>query len=221
MDKLDIINVVTKLGDHEFRKGVTAPTGWYQSFDLPGITTVNRSPTSVRTFRKILTLFDFPIMGSRMLDIGSNAGLHCIEASILGISCVGLESKDAWISQAEYIKIIYEEMIGKTLDITYEKYNLMDDDITSLGTFDYCLALGVLTELPFSKGYRKQSPECILQQTKALSKLHSVTNTLIISTNNTTKFMNVDYYKQLLSGKFKLKSTVNFSNMIYARFDKI
>lgn len=199
MTKSEVALKIRELGDIPalHRKGVTVNFGWYQEINLLGNITVTNAGSDVKTFRKIVSLMDHPVSGLRILDIGCNAGLYCIEGAILGMSCVGIDQKQIWLDQANFVKECYESMLGKSLDITYIRDDLPSMTLLHLGIFDYVLALGVLSELLFFPNrVRRDSSECIEAQSNLLSKLKLTSKNIIIrsierfSSTNKTRYMN-------------------------------
>ncbi|MCK4443814.1 MAG: hypothetical protein KAW09_04675 [Thermoplasmata archaeon] len=182
MDKLEVALKIKELGNipTEHRKGASKNTGWYQEVNLLGnLTTTNRG-SDIKTFRRIVSLMDFPVFNYRILDLGCNAGLYCVEGAILGMTCVGIEQKKIWLDQAKFVKQCYEHMLGKSLDVHYILDNLPSMTLINLGNFDYVLALGVLSELLFSEGHARDSSESIEAQSNLLSKLKLITENIMI-----------------------------------------
>lgn len=183
MNKLEVALKIKELGDIPalHRKGVSVNFGWYQEINLLGNITVANAGSDIKTFRKIVSLMDHPVSGLRILDIGCNAGLYCIEGAILGMSCVGIDQKRIWLDQAKFVRRCYESMLGRPLDVTYIQDNLPSMALSQLGAFDYVLALGVLSELLFFPNrVRRDSSECIEAQSNLLSKLKLVSKNIII-----------------------------------------
>ena len=104
--------------------------------------------------------------GLRILDVGCNAGIFCVRASLEGAEeVVGIESDDwkkgeRFWEQAQFVKSHFEEMHGRKLNIKYIKGRMEDVLLTDLGWFDYVLAIAAI--------YYSNTPN---KTVKAISKL--------------------------------------------------
>ena len=91
------------------------------------------------------------LKGKRILDIGSNAGIFCIRAALMGAKeVIGIESNDwkkddKYLEQAYFVKKVFEKKHNGKLPITYindRMENVLEDK--SIGKFDVVFAIGSL-----------------------------------------------------------------------------
>lgn len=210
MNKNEVELKIKELGNipTEYRKGATKNSGWYQEINLLGNLTVTNGTSNIKVFRRIVSLMDHPVSNYRILDLGCNAGLYCIEGAILGMSCTGIEQKKIWLNQAYFVRKCYEHMLGKSLNIQYFQGDLTSMEFGSLGTFDYVLALGVLSELLFFPNcIRRDSSECIEAQSNLLQRLKPITKNIIIRSIERFASTNRSHYINELSG-FELVDSI-------------
>lgn len=124
----------------ELRRQVNKLAPWYQAINLGGVWTRRSGPSSLDTWRSLRRLLPSSLEGCRILDLGCNAGLFCIEAGREGAIVVGLDRSAHFIKQALFIR----KCLGAHLSIQYRRCDLATVDFLRWGRFDCVLALSVL-----------------------------------------------------------------------------
>lgn len=175
MNKKELVKKIKKLGP------------WFQTIELEkDIVTTSIYPTSKRgkrlnagdlfwpQLRKILPL---SLKGKRILELGPDAGLYCVRASLEGASVVGIDKDSHCFSQAKFIKKYFENKYDKILDVKYVQGNIEDIDVEKIGKFDIVIACAVLhCMVP-----RNKSVDIKQKRKKKLAKiLCDITDTIII-----------------------------------------
>ena len=131
--------------DKEYiQKRVNELGKWFECFNLDGVITRMKSASNPSIWPKVKTFLPDNMEGMRVLDIGCNAGLYSIECAKLGAQVVAIEKNEPYYSQALFIRDYFEDLHNKKLDITFIKEDIINLDLSSLGMFDYTLALLVL-----------------------------------------------------------------------------
>lgn len=137
---------------------------WYQPVNFGnGITTENWAGTHTkRSYEFGIKKWNFiiernlpDIQGLRVLDVGCNCGLYCVQLSRMGAKkVVGIDSELTWPSwqeQAFFVKEALEWRCGTKYNISYIDSSMEDIPNLGLEGFDLVLALCCLYYLPEKK----------------------------------------------------------------------
>ena len=125
---------------------------WYQSIDFwDGISSRGCLWCGDPAWGLMKLFLPKTLKGKRILDIGSNAGIFCIRAALMGAKeVIGIESNDwkkddKYLEQAYFVKKVFEKKHNGKLPITYindRMENVLEDK--SIGKFDVVFAIGSL-----------------------------------------------------------------------------
>ena len=202
MDKEYIISEVKRLGKDALRIGVSKDTGWYQQIDLDGVITVQYPPASIQTWNLIRSLMPTSISNLNVLDLGCNAGLFCCEAALEGANVTGIDIRECYADQANFIKKFYEDKYKRSLNIDILTTNMDEFDYSSLGNIDYTLMIAVLKHA----GKGLSGPGMIDKAEEAryrmISNVSKISSNIIIRSSDSKWYRSLDYHIDLLT-KFK------------------
>jgi SAM-dependent methyltransferase len=181
------------------RHGCTLGTGWYQEIDLNGIKTAHNNLSNISCWERIRSLLPQSIEGKRILDIGCNAGLFSIMPASEGASVIGLDNKQCWLDQAEFILNYFTSEWEKPLDVDYYLFDVSEDDLTSFGHFDYTFLIGVAAEIRLSHGEKKFSETSQEAQKKLITNLTKVSDSIIVRSREKHTGMHSAFYTSIFN----------------------
>lgn len=170
--------------------GIAARTGWYQEVEIAGVKTANNSLANEASWKRIKSLLPFSLFKTRVLDIGCNAGLFSINASLDGAEVIGVERDIAWLEQACLLQLFKG---GKA------KFALMDvtvDNLKVLGHFDYTLLIGVAAEIMLARGERKFSPKSQVAQKSLIKTLTEMSGSVVVRSREKQPGMSKAFYTE-------------------------
>ena len=120
--------------------------------------------------------------GKRILDLGSNAGIHAIRACQAGAKeVVCIEVQDEHLEQAKFVQDYFEEREGK-LPIVRIKAYVEDIPKLNLGYFDSVLALSILYHIGKLKNIEGRG--ILGQRLDVIRMICSLTDHVIVRTRN-------------------------------------
>ena len=163
MNRQELLKRIEELGRP--RNGV-----WYQEIEFEeGVRTNSGTRGGGLPVWKVMKEEFLPssLKGLRILDLGCNAGLYSVKSALLGAVVVGIELRDVWVKQAQFVKSYFEEKHGR-LNLRLLKREITPDLLRTLGSFDIVYAISILYHFK-----RKQGKEIA----RELSKM---TNNLIV-----------------------------------------
>jgi len=80
----------------------------------------------------------------RVLDLGCNAGMYCINSILMGAKeAVGIDNSNNYYKQALFLKEHMEKKHDKTMNIKYIN-GAINENLKGLGEFDIIFALSIL-----------------------------------------------------------------------------
>lgn len=150
-EETEKVKLLDRIGTHPEGVSGTKATGWYQLIEFEaGVSTPGYDDAGDPIWKVIQPHLP-NLKGKRILDLGSNAGLHCVRATLAGASeAVGVDAGSKWEQevfhdQAAFVRSYFEKKHGGILPIKYiwrriEDY-LLNEDVT---WFDVVLAFGIL-----------------------------------------------------------------------------
>ena len=151
MTSEDMEKMEEKKEQQELLDKIESYPRWYQLIEFEdGVSTPGYKDAGDLIWRLIQS--HLPLLeGKRILDLGSNAGLHCVRSTLAGASeAIGVDAGSKWEQnvfhdQAVFVKQYFEKKHNRILPIEYiwkrvEDYLLNDDT----GQFDVVLAFGIL-----------------------------------------------------------------------------
>lgn len=199
---------------------------WYQKLDIEGISTINegeehfKNITPYNIWDKISKFFIDGIKRSRILDIGSNAGFHSINLSLLGAKeVIGVEIDNKFYRQAQFYKSYIENKNNVKLNVEFIKRDISALDFDELGDFNYVLALSVIYHIGKYK-YGKYTDESVEEQIRVLNEIGMHTNYFIVGTRNNSN-NDIDHYTFLFNEVgFELLNKVIGGKRNWALFGK-
>jgi len=211
---------------NELQKKIDELGPWYQNITLDGIKTLRKRDTE-QAWKRIEGNFNIKFEGSRILDLGCNAGYYSFMAAKRGASVIGIESLDRAFVQANFLKSYYEELWETELDVTFINKDISDIDFLSMGKFDYIFALAILYHIGNFK-YGKGSKRSFKEQDRVISILVQMTDNFIVRARKrkrvANEFYDATYYNKVFS-KYGFKPTKiikepkgNRSLISYSRF---
>lgn len=119
---------------------------WYQIIDINGKLT-NGKPGKgdvETTWKNIKTFLPENLNGYRILDLGCNAGMYCINSILMGAKeVVGIEFNKEYFEQALFVKNYMEKKHDMSMNINYIHGNI-EGHIKNLGKFDIIFAFSIL-----------------------------------------------------------------------------
>jgi len=154
---------------------------WYQTIDFGnGVVSLGYGDSGDPIW-KIIQPYLPDLEGKRVLDLGSNAGLHCVRSALAGAKeVVGVDggNKDeqrVFHAQAEFVKDYFERVSGKELPISYVWKRVEDYLLnTDVGWFDVVYAFSILYHIDVDKRIR------------FIEKLSQITNTVLVKYRSVT-----------------------------------
>ena len=121
-------------------------TTWYQIIDIDG-TPTNGKPGKgdvETTWKNVKTLLPDNLNGKRILDLGCNAGMYCVNSILMGAKeAVGIESVEKYYKQALFIKEHMARKHNMKMNIKYI-HGKTEDHIKDLDKFDIIFAFSIL-----------------------------------------------------------------------------
>ena len=119
---------------------------WYQTIYLEeDLTTHGRAECGDPMWQKMKRILPKTFKGMRVLDLGSNAGIFCVRASLLGANeAIGIEKSDHFYHQALFIKDYFEKKCNRKLNIKYIRKDMNDAVDKFTGRFDIIFAISSL-----------------------------------------------------------------------------
>lgn len=181
---------------------------WYQNITLDGIKTLRKRDTE-KAWNRIESNFDIKFEGSRILDLGCNAGYYSFMAAKRGASVVGIEALDRAFEQAKFLKEYYEDIWNMKLDVTLIKKDISDIDFLSMGKFDYIFALAILYHVGNFK-YGKGTERSFQEQDRVISLLVRMSDNFIVRARKRkrigSEFYDAKHYNKVF-GKYNFKPT--------------
>ncbi len=138
------------MNQNELRERVNSFSQWHYQFDLDGVKTpifdpghVNRHEQRRRYFfDPLVQLVGGSLKGSRVLDLGCNAGYWSLQAIQNDCDFVlGIDGRQMHIDQAN---LVFDVKGVEKSRYEFRRANLFDFDLSSYAPFDVVLALGLL-----------------------------------------------------------------------------
>jgi SAM-dependent methyltransferase len=122
---------------------------WHYEFDLNGVKTPARSPSSVNRHKERGRHFFTPLVdlaggfeGKSVLDLGCNAGYWSLQAIQAGAAFVlGIDGREMHIDQAN---LVFGALNVDAARYRFERVDVFNFDFSSAGVFDVVLCLGLL-----------------------------------------------------------------------------
>jgi len=122
----------------EFGNGIVA-NNWAGEY------TLNSYEFGLKKWRYILERNLPDVQGMRVLDIGCNSGLYCIQLSRMGArEVVGVDSEEtwpSWMDQARFLKEALEWRCETKYNVNYFESSMTKIPQLNLGKFDVVMAL--------------------------------------------------------------------------------
>lgn len=163
---------------------------WWQKVNFPnGITTHKTGvrKSGVISWRSIKALLPSDLTGKRILDIGCNAGYYGIESAMLGAEVIGIEKRERWTNQFDFLKEWYEKHYDRKLNVEIQNFNFKDRNNYNLGKFDYIFSFYV-----FDKVGKNMGGEVGLEmRTEFLLFLKGITNFIVYSIGISKRFHSI------------------------------
>jgi len=129
---------------------------WYQQVNFgDGIKSSGHTDCGDSVWPVIRKFMPKSLDGLRILDMGTNTGIHCVRAVLDGAEeAVGVDNNDAPMAtrQQVFVKEFFEKKYKTELNITYFESEIEDFIFNYSGRkFDFILALSVLHHFRYSR----------------------------------------------------------------------
>lgn len=137
----NIIEKINKLGEIQ---------PWNHNFVLPDKIETNPGKQvshgkNLVKLERLKPIFEkIGLDGKFVLDMGCNEGFFSQYLASNGSKVVGIDIDKNRIEKAKYVK----EIIGKNLDVTFQKIDIYSEEFSSMQKFDLCLCLGFIHRVP-------------------------------------------------------------------------
>ncbi len=171
MDKKQINKAINKLGP------------WYQRYKMNDKFTTDSKISDEKEWNIIRGLFNEDILDSlRILDLGSSSGYFSTLMALEGAEVLAVDPEVLHIKQGKWTKNYFEITVNDKdlLNISFKRKRASDLEYSELGHFNYVLASLVLQYTD--------------DQKKVISNLCSITDTIIIRTDNDTSENSIAFY---------------------------
>lgn len=143
---------------------------------------------------KIKKITSFSFNGTRVLDLGCNAGFYSVQASLSGArEVIAIERNEKYIKQANFTKRFFENKYGKDLNIKIIQKDISEIDFSSIGKFDIIFAIAILYHIGNAK-FGRYSNEALQEQEKIVSYLTKISNKIIVRTKTSKPFAGIDHF---------------------------
>lgn len=142
-----------RMSEALLREGV-ARYRWYSPIDFGGgvVARGNFNGSELNSINFGLGRWDYilrrnlpSLVGKRVLDIGCNSGVFCVEMARMGaVDVVGVDSSGAWpgwTEQAEFVKAALEWRCNTSYPIRFVDADMANIPDLELGRFDVAIAL--------------------------------------------------------------------------------
>jgi ribosomal protein L11 methylase PrmA len=119
---------------------------WYQliDFEEKGNKITGGKGDVVTTWNNIKTLLPENLNGYRVLDLGCNAGIYCINSILMGArEAIGIDNSDVYYKQALFLREHMEKKHDRIMNIKYIN-GPIHKNLKELGKFDIVFALSIL-----------------------------------------------------------------------------
>lgn len=119
---------------------------WYQLIKLDGKETkvTGGKGDVVTTWNNIKTLLPKNLNDYRVLDLGCNAGMYCINSILMGAKeAVGIDNSNVYYKQALFLKEHMARKHNMKMNINYIN-GTIHENLKGLGKFDIVFALSIL-----------------------------------------------------------------------------
>lgn len=119
---------------------------WYQIIDINGKSTDGSKGKGdvKKTWRNVKRLLPKTLNDMRVLDLGCNAGMYCVNSMLMGArEAVGIEADDNYFKQALIVKEYMERKHSRNMNIRYI-HGPIHRHIDGLGSFDIIYAFSIL-----------------------------------------------------------------------------
>lgn len=215
MNKAEIRQIIKDLN-----KTSGTNRGWHQRINIAGVWTTTKKVSTAEIFNSInSSLIREDLKDKRILDIGCNAGLFCLEFARRGAKVVGIESKKEWFEQALFVRNYFR----KTEGVDYKLVQgLAEDAIGDFGKFDYILLISALRYVGIDRLGFKLTNKLAQYQVEFVKDISSQTNNFIMKTG-LAKNDNIDFWAGVLStrGFFEDSSIIAYPDIPRARQDRL
>jgi len=176
---------------------------WYQIVDIDGKPTKGMQGKGdvEKTWKNVKRFLPKTLKGMRILDLGCNAGMYCVNSILMGArEAVGIEASDTYFKHALFVKKYMEKKHNRRMNIQYihggiHKY------IGDLGPFDIIYAFSILYHIERKYlnavcGHMAKSTNNIIARYRNpvdISKYHEIFEKLGFRTHN--QFEEVGLFK--------------------------
>jgi len=119
---------------------------WYQLVDLEGEESkiTGGKGDVVTTWNNIKTLLPENLNGYRVLDLGCNAGMYCINSILMGArEAVGIDNSNHYYKQALFLREHMARKHNMKMNVKYIN-GAIHENLKGLGKFDIIFALSIL-----------------------------------------------------------------------------
>lgn len=119
---------------------------WYQliDFEEKGNKITGGKGDVVTTWNNIKTLLPENLNGYRVLDLGCNAGIYCINSILMGArEAIGIDNSNVYYKQALFLREQMEKKYDRIMNIKYINGSI-HKNLKELGKFDIVFALSIL-----------------------------------------------------------------------------
>ena len=119
---------------------------WYQLVDLDGSVVKGKGGKGdvITTWNNIKNLLPENLDGYRVLDLGCNAGMYCINSILMGArEAVGIDNSNVYYKQALFLRDHMDKKYDKKMNIKYIN-GAIHENLKGLGKFDIIFALSIL-----------------------------------------------------------------------------
>ena len=127
-------------------KHIVGKPPWYQIIDIDGKLTEG-SPGKgdvEKTWENVKRLLPKTLKGMRILDLGCNAGIYCVNSILMGArDVVGIEADATYFEQALLVREYMKKKHRREMRIHYI-HGKIHEHIGHLGSFDIIYAFSVL-----------------------------------------------------------------------------
>ena len=121
-------------------------SNWYQIIDIDGVPTNGKHGKGdvETTWENVKKFLPENLNGYRVLDLGCNAGMYCVNSILMGAKkAVGIEANEEYYEQALFVKKYMEKKHNISMNINYI-HGKTEDHIKNLGKFDIIFAFSIL-----------------------------------------------------------------------------
>jgi len=119
---------------------------WYQIVEIDGKMTNGKTGKGdvEITWNNIKTLLPENLDGYRVLDLGCNAGMYCINSILMGArEAIGIDNNKDYYKQALFLRDYMDKKYDRKLNIKYIN-GAIHENLNGLGKFDIIFALSIL-----------------------------------------------------------------------------